>query len=324
MMKSTAVAVSCILLLFKLVIPAAVAKQATNDRLRGGEKARHHHRRQLKGSKKDNTDATEESAVVAEDSCTYLAEYYTCDIDKVAICYVHDDHYHNKCVDIEHEDIWNKVPMQDMYKDKYTLLNCGCCPEEHVNNAHNNIFVTEIKYPKSYKDDPYCDSITAAPSTMPTIAPTAGPTESISAQPSSGPTVAPRVIEHKNSPGVLYGDPTDMSAGAILPTSAAFNADSTLWTIEDVPGSTGYFYIIHHESNGRLYSNDGQNVYLCNSCDGNSGAQWSFPSTNDGYHRIENRQHDRWLHVKISSGSFEMFTLGPKSWGGDNTRWRIV
>ena len=136
--------------------------------------------RRLKGSK-NSTPAPSISTAPSPTpgtSCTDLARYYTCDENKVAICYVHDDHYHNKCVDVDNDDILDKVPGFDLYKDKYELLNCGCCPEEHL---HNNI-VSEIKYPKSYKDDPYCDSITSAPSSVPTSTPSSAP----SSAPSEG------------------------------------------------------------------------------------------------------------------------------------------
>ena len=104
--------------------------------------------RQLKGTK---TSKSEEPTLAPslslspsqfEHSCTNLAEYYMCDENKIAICYVHDDHYHNVCVDMDDEDVLNKVPGVDLYKDKYELLNCGCCPE---GDLHNNL-VTEIKY----------------------------------------------------------------------------------------------------------------------------------------------------------------------------------
>ena len=50
-------------------------------------------------------------------SCTNLSRLYICDEESIAICYVHDDHYHNACVKINDDDILDKVPGVDLYID---------------------------------------------------------------------------------------------------------------------------------------------------------------------------------------------------------------
>ena len=144
--------------------------------------------RRLKGDKNDDGGTTTQYDTTVDGSCTSLKEYYGCGQDMVAICYVHDNHLHNKCVDVYSPDIWNKVPQGgdgNLYKDKYPIRNCGCCGDHEV---RNNIF-EEIKYPKGYNEDPYCDSITSSPSAGPTVGPTARPSSSPSS--SSSPTLDP-------------------------------------------------------------------------------------------------------------------------------------
>ena len=129
---------------------------------------------------------------VTQYSCTDLARYYTCDIDSVAICYKHDSHYHNKCVNVEDGDIKDKVPGVDMYKDKYELLNCGCCPEDHTFVKDNIVENVEVKYPKSYKEeDGYCDLISASPSKQPSAVPSTPPSAAPSTTPSTTPSKLP-------------------------------------------------------------------------------------------------------------------------------------
>ena len=124
--------------------------------------------RQLKGTKKSKKTTTSDPPEEDEhnvDSCSYQSKNFECDgPGTVAICYKHDDHYHNKCVDATHEDIYNKVPGSgednNLYKDKYELLNCGCCPTDVPADMviRDNIMVTdatdgeyiEVKYPKSF------------------------------------------------------------------------------------------------------------------------------------------------------------------------------
>ena len=105
-------------------------------------------------------------------SCSAQVSLYECDDDHVAICYKHDSHYHNKCVKVDDQDIFGRIPGVHMYKDKYDLVNCGCCPEEHL---HNNV-IDNIKFPKSYKNDPYCDRITDSPTSSPSSMPSMSPT----------------------------------------------------------------------------------------------------------------------------------------------------
>ena len=123
-------------------------------------------------------------------SCTDLAQFYACDTDSIAICYRHDDHYHNKCVPID-DDIIGVVPQVGSYKDKYPLINCGCCEE---NPIHNDVQV-DVKFPKSYKNDPYCDDITGAPSSAPSPGPSSSPSKSPSTSPSNAPSSAPSFIQ---------------------------------------------------------------------------------------------------------------------------------
>ena len=148
-----------------------------------------------KSKAKDQTKPTVEPALAPSSSnhptsfvqsCTSIANYFMCDDEKIAICYKHNAHYHNACVKMYDDDILNKVPGVDLYKDKYELLNCGCCPEDHL-ISHNNILeeFVEVKWPKSYKNDPYCDYITEGPS----IAPSREPTKS--ASPSAVPSFHP-------------------------------------------------------------------------------------------------------------------------------------
>ena len=172
--------------------------------------------RQLKGTKKSKKTTTSDPPEEDEhnvDSCSYQSKNFECDgPGTVAICYKHDDHYHNKCVDATHEDIYNKVPGSgkdnNLYKDKYELLNCGCCPTDVPADMviRDNIMVTdatdgeyiEVKYPKSYDKDTYCDSIspvpTAVPSAKPSAVPSAAPTPTSPAPtvtPTSGPSPGP-------------------------------------------------------------------------------------------------------------------------------------
>ena len=56
---------------------------------------------------------TSEVMACTDDS---ISQYYMCDIDHIAICYQHnDDHVHNKCVPMYHEDIVDKRPGIDYY-----------------------------------------------------------------------------------------------------------------------------------------------------------------------------------------------------------------
>ena len=143
-------------------------------------------RRRLKSSKKTTSGTVE----VQENSCTASASEYACDEDSIAICYWHDDHYHNKCVPMDDSDIYNKIPGVDFYKDKYPLVSCGCCSLHAEGMAISDNVIAEVKYPKSYDKDPYCDRFTAVPSTMPSQLPTGVPTAVPSASPTS-PTVTP-------------------------------------------------------------------------------------------------------------------------------------
>ena len=175
---------------FLVVVDAAqqVGSQSTK-RIRGSSNrvAATTRNRHLKSGGKGNV--VDAAVVVAQDSCSNLERYYQCDgPGSVAICYKHDDHYHNKCLDdYNDDDIFNKVPGVDLYKDKYELVTCGCCPEEHV---HNNV-IEEIKYPKSYKKDPYCDRITPTPTLGPSTSPSTAPSESPSTAPSETPSTSP-------------------------------------------------------------------------------------------------------------------------------------
>ena len=136
--------------------------------------------RGLKGTAKSSGSTP---APVKDGSCTSKAENFECDgPGTVAICYEHDDHYHNKCVDFDHEDIFNKVPGQDLYKDKYPLTKCGCCDETIL----NNIF-TEVKYPKSYDKDLYCEKFPPTMTPTTSVAPSATPRSTRSARRSRPP-----------------------------------------------------------------------------------------------------------------------------------------
>ena len=107
-------------------------------------------------------------------ACTDInvAQYVMCGVDHIAICYQHGDHLHNKCVSMyNNDDIFNKRPGIDYYKDKYLLINCGCCEvttdENNANIMDSNDVIIEnpkISYPKDYDNHPYCDYITSAPS----------------------------------------------------------------------------------------------------------------------------------------------------------------
>ena len=148
------------------------AASRLNRRTRGGGSGGSE-RRNLKGSK-SNYDTTADT----EGSCTSQAKFYTCDVGHVAICYEHDNHYHNKCVPIDNSDIFGKVPGVDYYKndEDHPLINCGCCDLEALTVSRGT--TTYLKYPKGYADDPYCDRLTPAPSAAPSVSPTMQPSSS--------------------------------------------------------------------------------------------------------------------------------------------------
>ena len=123
--------------------------------------------RYLKSGKGTRKSCSEEGEPMS-DSCDAQASLFQCKLDHIAICYQHGNHRHNKCVPID-KDIKGKVPGADMYKDKYPLVNCGCCKDN---------ILGKIKYPKDYEKDPYCDYLTPGPTSGPTSGPTAGPTGS--------------------------------------------------------------------------------------------------------------------------------------------------
>lgn len=134
-------------------------------------------RRHLKGSKYNYDTLT--VTVDTEGSCTSQANLYTCDVGHVAICYEHENHFHNKCVPVDSGDIFGKVPGIDYYKNEdHPLINCGCCDLDALTVSRGT--TTYLKYPKGYADDPYCDRLTPAPSS--------GPSASPSIQPSSLPS----------------------------------------------------------------------------------------------------------------------------------------
>ena len=121
------------------------------------------------GTRKSCSEEGESSVEpIPSDSCDAQASLSQCKQGHIAICYQHGNHHHNECVPID-KDIKGKVPGADMYKDKYPLVNCGCCKDN---------ILGKIKYPKDYEKDPYCDYLTPGPTSGPTSGPTAGPTGS--------------------------------------------------------------------------------------------------------------------------------------------------
>ena len=282
--------------------------------------------------------------VMNVDSCSYQSKYFECDgPGTVAICYQHDDHYHNKCVDASHEDIYNKVPGVDLYNEKYDLLNCGCCPTDVPADLiiQDNIMVedtteyVEVKYPKSYDKDPYCDAITDVPS--------------------SAPTSIVHLIHHMGSGNVLKANPDSMTA-TLEYDPYIFDTDIH-WRVQPVEQAENtdhnnneetWYYFTHDESNLRLYSPDGSSIALCDpsiedaavdgSCldDGTDGdnaandykSQWKLgPDTftdrgvEEAYHRVFNREYCLYLHHLHTPFKLQ---LGPTYWQGDNTKWMIL
>ena len=199
--------------------------------LRGSNAPKHNSQnvssRHLKGNSSKSTSSNDVvgTTTLSEESCTYQADYFMCDMDHIAICYQNNDHLHNKCVPKDHKHIYGKVPGIDYYKDKYPLLNCGCCDatitRSIVDKDGTTIMDPPISYPKGYSKDRYCDNITPGPSVSPSTSPSVAPTTSFpSTLPSSVPTAAPTTGPTTTAPTTLPTEgPTTSRTPTVSPTT---------------------------------------------------------------------------------------------------------
>ena len=189
-----------ITVLVALCANVVIAKEPNSRRVRGAAAVA-----TAANSNNVPTEVDRTLTTISTQSCTYQKDYYRCAVDHVAICFQHGDHVHNACVKDDDNDIYNKVPGVDTYKGNQ-LLSCGCC-DDVDKILHNNAWMTpdDIKYPKSYKKDQYCDRITPRPSTSPSATPSAEPSAVPSAVPSSVPSAEPSSspsAEPSSSPSV--------------------------------------------------------------------------------------------------------------------------
>ena len=125
-------------------------------------------------------------------------------------------------------------------------------------------------------------------------------------------------IDHKSSNKRLKAN---NSGGAVGVKVATATGNQVQW--QELDAGNGYFYLVHKASGKKLNaSNNGNTINTLPAGNTANGAQWRWIDAGNDWYRLENKQFNKWLHVK-ANGTTD-FLLGPTSWMGDNTRWKIT
>ena len=126
-------------------------------------------------------------------------------------------------------------------------------------------------------------------------------------------------IEHNSSGRKLavLNDATDDT----LKTNPSGNTGNWVqWKEEPVTGD--WFYLINKATGKKLKSSDGTALSVEDPSQTGQALQWRWVDAGDGWSRLENRSHVKWLHVK-PDGVTDL-KLGPTGWTGNNTKWKAT
>jgi hypothetical protein len=96
--------------------------------------------------------------------------------------------------------------------------------------------------------------------------------------------------------------------------------DWVQWEQEET--NSGYFFLIHKATGKKLQGNSSYKVSLVDPSKNGTWEQWKWVDAGGGWYRLENRGHNRWLHVGANGTS--NWTIGPKTWQGNNTKWKFT
>lgn len=122
-------------------------------------------------------------------------------------------------------------------------------------------------------------------------------------------------IDHNGSGKRLRGN-----ANNTVSTQNGGIGDWVQW--EQQPTNSGYFFLVHKATGKKLQGNGSYVVSLVDPSKNGTWEQWKWVDAGGGWFRLENRGHNRWLHVAANGTG--NWTIGPKTWTGNNTRWRFT
>jgi len=120
-------------------------------------------------------------------------------------------------------------------------------------------------------------------------------------------------IDHNSSGKRLRGGTDNL-----VSTQVGGVGDMVQWAQQAT--DNGYFFLIHKATGKKLQGTSSFAVGLVDPSKNGTWEQWKWVDAGSGWYRLENRGHNRWLHVDANGTT--NWTIAPKTTTNNNTKWK--